>query len=63
MRALVLAMGLAACASVPGPKRPDESRRIPVNRTVPPELSGEPTNKPSDLAPRRRTAGAEVDWR
>jgi hypothetical protein len=39
MKGLLLAVGLLACASAPGPKVPDESHRIPVNRTVPPEVA------------------------
>jgi hypothetical protein len=38
MKRLLLAAGLLACASAPGPKVPDESHRVPVNRTVPPEV-------------------------
>lgn len=40
-RMLVLLGVLAlACASGPKPKAPDESRRTPVNRLIPPELGG-----------------------
>jgi hypothetical protein len=35
--AILLAV-VAGCASAPKPKAPDESRRTPVNKVVPPEL-------------------------
>jgi len=59
-RALVsLLFAALGCASIPGPKQPDESRRVPVNKVLPPELSGavkDPQRpNPSD--------GAEVLWR
>jgi hypothetical protein len=39
---LLLCMLMAACAIVPQkPREPDDSMRIPVNLTLPPELQGE----------------------
>jgi hypothetical protein len=35
----VVALAMLACASAPKPKAPDESRRTPVNKVVPPELA------------------------
>lgn len=35
-----LVLGFAGCATAPGPKAPDETRRTPVNKVVPPELAG-----------------------
>ena len=59
MRALALAFFLAtACASAPGPKAPDESRRVPVNRTIPAELGS--AHRP---ASRERPREGEVEWR
>ncbi len=61
MRALLLAAGLLACASAPRPKTPDESHRIPVNRSVPPEVaSPEAAPRPE---PKRPDAAASVEWR
>ncbi len=56
---LALTAVLLACASAPPAKRPDESRRVPVNRVVPAELA------PEEGQRARRTApdGAEVEWR
>jgi len=39
MKWMLLAVCLLACASAPRPKAPDVSRRIPVNRSEPPEVS------------------------
>ncbi len=36
-RVLVVVLMVAACASAPAPTAPDESRRVPVNKVVPPE--------------------------
>jgi hypothetical protein len=36
--AVALLMALLACATPPRPKAPDQSRRTPVNKTVPAEL-------------------------
>jgi len=61
MRRILLAGVLvAACASAPAPRAPDESHRVPVNQVVPPELSPEdPRENPEHRAHR----GAEVEWR
>ncbi|BDG08632.1 hypothetical protein AMPC_17450 [Anaeromyxobacter paludicola] len=60
MRGLALLFFVAtACASAPGPKPPDESRRVPVNRTAPPEL-GSAGNRPQS---RERQREGEVEWR
>jgi hypothetical protein len=62
MRTLVLSMLLTACASVPGPKRPDESRRVPVNRTVPSEVAAE--GEHAEASPARHGGrGGEMEWR
>jgi len=39
MKRALLAAVLLACASAPRPKAPDESHRIPVNESVPPEAA------------------------
>ncbi len=61
---LVLSIVLAcACATVPAPKRPDESHRVPVNRTVPPEVEGTAkADQPSGRQRQPRREG-EVEWR
>ncbi len=53
---------VAACASAPAPKRPDESHRVPVNRTVPPEVEDavKPAHANGGRQPRRED---EVEWR
>ena len=57
----LLAGLLAGCASAPRPKAPDESHRIPVNRTVPEEAARpEPPGPP---AARDRGHGDSVEWR
>jgi len=38
--AVVVCVGLLRCATAPPAKRPDESRRTPVNKVVPPEVGG-----------------------
>ncbi|WP_323000539.1 TrwH protein [Denitromonas sp.] len=35
---LLTAVALAACATPPAPKAPDESNRVPVNKVLPTEL-------------------------
>ncbi len=35
---VVLVVMVLGCATAPKPKAPDESRRTPVNKVVPPEL-------------------------
>ena len=62
MKALLLVI-VAACASAPAPKPPDETHRVPVNRTVPPEVEGSvKPNQPSG-APRQQRPEGEVEWR
>ncbi len=39
MKPLLIVAFLVGCASAPRPKAPDESRRIPVNRTIPTEVA------------------------
>ncbi len=56
-RALVLVLVMGACASGPAPKAPDESRRVAVNKVVPPEL--EQAAGSGDAAKR----GSRVEWR
>jgi len=61
MKPLLLLAFLAGCASAPRPKAPDESHRIPVNRTVPPEAA-----RPDPLersAARGRDRGDSVETR
>ncbi len=58
---LLALLAVAGCASVPGPKAPDESRRVPVNRVVPPEAMPAEGKK---TFPRRQSPGTrEVEWR
>jgi hypothetical protein len=63
LRGVVLAGWLfeLGCASAPLPKAPDETRRVPVNKVVPPEVGGRAPRpeEPSDAEGR----GAEVEWR
>jgi len=64
MRALVVVLLAAACASAPGPKRPDESHRVPINRTVPPEVATAVAQNQGDAAAaKRRGREGEVEWR
>ena len=59
-RALVsLLFAALGCASIPGPKQPDESRRVPVNKVLPPELS----KAVKESHGRSPSDGAEVLWR
>ena len=63
MKALLLVALAAGCATAPAAKRPDESHRIPVNRSVPAEVEG--AGKPNQAGgtekrPRREW---EVQWR
>ncbi len=53
---------VAACASAPAPKRPDESHRVPVNRTVPPEVEDAKANQANGGQRQPRREG-EVQWR
>ncbi len=64
MKPIVLVLFALACASAPSPKRPDESRRVPVNRTVPAEVASEGApEKPDMSAHQRGGLPAEVEWR
>lgn len=38
---IALALIVASCSTrPPSPKKPDESRRVPINKTIPIELEG-----------------------
>ena len=63
MKALLLVVLAAACASAPGPKRPDESHRVPVNRTIPAEVESAGVSKQEVQDPRGRHRDGEVEWR
>ena len=58
--ALLTLLVLTACASAPGPKAPDESHRVPVNRVMPPEASREDT---LGKGTRKVRADGDVEWR
>ncbi len=61
MKPLLVVALLLGCASVPRPKAPDESRRIPVNRTAPAEVARpDPLERP---AARGAIHGDGVEWR
>ncbi len=63
MRPLVLIALACACASAPRPKQPDESHRVPVNRTVPAEAEdAAKADQPSGRQRQPRREG-EVEWR
>jgi len=36
---LVVFLAAGCKTTAPSPKRPDESRRVPINKTIPPELA------------------------
>ncbi len=63
MKALFFLFVAAGCASAPGPKRPDESHRVPVNRTVPAEVAGALATDPRNRAEPKASARVEVEWR
>ncbi len=63
MRALLLLALAAACASAPGPKQPDVSHRVPVNRTIPAEVQNARSSEPEASEPRQRHRDGEVEWR
>ncbi len=54
---------VAACATAPVPKRPDESHRVPVNRTVPPEVDGAVKPAQANGGQRQPRREGEVEWR
>ncbi len=54
---------VAACASAPAPKRPDESHRVPVNRTVPAEVDGAMKPDQANGGQRQPRREGEVEWR
>ena len=54
---------VAACASAPAPKRPDESHRVPVNRTVPAEVDGAVKPDQASGAQRQPRREGGVEWR
>jgi len=61
MRSLLFIVLACACATAPGPKRPDVSHRVPVNQTLPPEL--EAAAKTSQAAGKQARREGEVEWR
>ena len=56
---VTLLFAVLGCASIPGPKQPDESRRVPVNKVLPAELS-KGVKKSQERSP---SDGTEVLWR
>ncbi len=62
MKPFLLIM-VAACASAPAPKRPDESHRVPVNRTVPPEVEDAVKANQASGGQRQPRREGEVEWR
>ncbi len=63
MKALLLMALACACTTASGPKRPDESRRIPVNRTTPPEAEQAAKANETPSAQRRPQREGAVEWR
>jgi hypothetical protein len=61
-RVLAIAL-LVACATTQGPKRPDESHRVPVNRTIPAEAGGAAPPSGPSRQDRRPLREGEVEWR
>lgn len=62
MRRLLFVAVACTCATAPGPKAPDESRRVPVNRTIPPEVRDAVNPNPASSAHAAPREG-EVQWR
>lgn len=60
---VIVALGLAGCVTVnpPAPKKPDMSRRVPVNRTPPQETDTAGAVK-SKKAQEHRSSVSEVQW-
>ncbi len=63
MKALLLMTLACACATVSGPKRADESHRVPVNRTTPPEAEQAVKAAETSSAERKPRREGEVEWR
>jgi len=63
MKALLLMSLACACATASGPKRPDESHRVPVNRTTPPEAEQAVKANETPSAERKPRREGEVEWR
>ena len=63
MKALLLMTLACACATAPGPKRPDESHRVPVNQTTPPDVEQAVKANDTSSAQRRPRREGEVEWR
>ncbi len=63
MRPLLFIAVACACAATPGPKRPDESHRVPVNRTLPPEVEEAVKTTEVTGTQRQPRRGDEVEWR
>ena len=63
MRPLLFIAVACACAATPGPKRPDESHRVPVNRTVPPEIEEAVKTTEASGTQRQPRRDGEVEWR
>jgi hypothetical protein len=63
MKALLLLVLAAGCVTAPAPKRPEESHRVPVNRTVPPEADGNAKQSEPGAAQRQPRRAGEVEWR
>lgn len=63
MKALLFLFVAAGCASAPGPKRPDESHRMPVNRAIPAEVAAALASDPAKRTERKPERSGEVEWR
>jgi hypothetical protein len=63
MRPLLFIALACACATAPGPKRPEESHRVPVNRTVPSEVEAAVKANQAGGAQRQPRREGEVEWR
>ena len=61
MKLLLLGALVVGCASAPRPKAPDESHRIPVNRTVPVEVAR--TDRPERPPAHDPERGDSMEWR
>jgi hypothetical protein len=63
MKALLFIVLAAACATAHGPKRPDESHRVLVNRTLPADVEGSTKANEAASAQRQPRRASEVEWR